>query len=138
MNKFFQLFVAFLLAVSNPLSAHASTFGTASTYSGITWAVYSNASGFTGCTNLLLDATGDMKNASSFVLSGTLNCPALGGGYGVVGSLYLGTNGTFNMNVLVGAGVAMQCVNMVGLSGTCVFTSSVGTRLGTGTLTFIN
>lgn len=72
------------------------------------------------------------------MLSGNLNCPALGGAYGVVGGMYIGDDGSFNMNVLIGSGAALQCVRMVGLSGTCVFSDNSGGRMGTGYLTFMD
>lgn len=138
MNKIKQLFVALALIVVNPMAGNASTFGSASTYSGIWWSLTTTIPGLTACNDLRLDGTGDLQNAASFVMSGALNCPALNGAYGVVGSLYIGANSTFNMNLLIGSGTAIQCLNMIGLSGNCVFSNSAGVVLGTGKLTFIS
>lgn len=135
-----RTFFASLISVAAsllPFHSGASTFGAASTYSNIAWTMSTNVPGLTTCTSMRLDGTGDMANANSFVMSGALTCPAIGGGYGVVGSLYLDTNRQFNLNVLIGAGTALQCVRMNGLSGLCVFTNSAGTQLGTGSITFL-
>lgn len=135
-TKIFQMLLALAAAVLPPVTSNASTFGSTSTYSNILWTMSTSVSGFNLCNELRLDGSGDMANSNSFVISGALNCPAIGGAYGAVGSLYMSTDGTFNMNLLLGAGYALQCVRMIGLSGMCVFSNAAGVQLGTGLLSF--
>lgn len=137
MKKAIQIFCAVALMVFLPLGGNASSFGTTTTYSNILWTVSTTIPDFAGCTELRLDGTGDMQHSFSFGLYGALNCPALGGGYGAVGSGYGDVEGRFNLNLIIGAGVSLVCPRMVSLSGACVVTNSSGVRVGTAYITFL-
>ena len=129
-----QLVIAFLTAsVSN-----AQTFGSASTYSGLTWSVSTSIPDLFYCNQLLLDATGDFYNSTNYVVYGALNCPALGSGYASSGNAYFGIDGSFNMTVSIGVGVKLVCVNLSGatLGGSCAIFNALGAQLGTAFVSF--
>lgn len=135
-SRVFRL-TALLLAI--PAAAQAQRVGTPDTYSDLLWGVSSSVSGLSGCTELQLDATGDLTNSTKLSLYGALNCPfQQGGSYGVVGSGYFGSDGSFNMTLIVGSGLALECVRLSGssLSGTCTYLELAGPTLGSARLTF--
>jgi hypothetical protein len=114
-------------------TAHAYNVGTPTTYSALVWATNLNAPLLIGCNQLIIDGTGDLTRSSILVVAGTLNCPSLGGGYGVTGSLYLGTDGTVNVTMVV-AGYTVACPRVIGWNGACNVIDSQGTVRGTGSI----
>lgn len=136
MKKAFHLVLTIVLMMFIPVGGYASSVGTPTTYSNIRFAFSTNISGLTSCTDIRLDGTGDLVNGASFVMSGALNCPAVAGSYALIGSLYFSTNGTSNLNLVLGAGGSLQCQGLVGLSGPCTVYGNNGVVLGTGTLKF--
>ena len=128
---------AFLVATScaaMPMVANAIGIGTPATYNNLVWEV-SSPQAFSSCTELRLDATGDLVNSNRVIAYGALNCPLLGGGYATTGTIYFGTDGSFNMTLMVGNGIMLQCVRWNGVSGLCQFSNSAGTAIGTASLT---
>ena len=134
--RLFRL-TALLLAI--PTVAQAYRVGTPDTYTDLLWSVSSSVPGLSGCTELQLDATGDLVNSSKLSFYGALNCPfQQGGSYGVVGSAYFGSDGSFNMTLIVGSGLSLECIRLPGstLSGSCSYVELAGPILGSARLTF--
>jgi hypothetical protein len=133
-----KLFCAAALLGAIPMAATAYQIGVTDTYSDLVWGVSSNVSGLSGCTELQVDASGDLVNSSKLSIFGALNCPfQQGGSYGVVGGAYFGADGSFNMTLLVGSSTTLECIRLPGsLSGSCTYYDTLGTRLGSAFLTF--
>ena len=138
MTKFLKTFCAAALIVAIPTGALAYRVGVPDTYSDLLWRVTTNVPGLIGCTELQLDATGDLRNSSKLSMYGALNCPLqAGGSYGVVGGGYFGADGSFNMTLIVGSATSLECVRLPGsLSGLCGYYDTQGNFLGSSTLTF--
>lgn len=138
MSKALKLFCTAVLLVSIPAAAHAYRVGSPDTYSDLLWRVSSNVSGLSGCTELQVDATGDLSISSKLSIYGALNCPLQqSGSYGAVGSAYFAGDGSFNMTLLVGSNTVLECVQLSGtLSGTCSYRDTFGSLLGSAFLTF--
>lgn len=137
-TRLFRL-TALLLAI--PTAANAYRVGTPDTYTDLVWSVSTSVAGLSGCTELQLDATGDLNNSSKLTLYGALNCPfQQSGSYGVVGSSYFGSDGSFNMTLIVGSGLSLECIRLSGasLGGSCSYVQlgSGGATLGSARLTF--
>lgn len=114
-------------------TAHAFTVSTPTAFNGLTWLFSSNVSGTTTCTQLVLDATGDLAQGNALAMHGFLNCST--GAYAVNGTAYFGINGTFNMTLQIGAGVIAACNNLQGFSGACTMYNGVGTAIGSAVIT---
>src|SRR6187431_3274642 len=71
-------------AVSTTAVAQVNTY----TYSGLAWGFSSGHAGFSSCSTLFLDATGDVYGSDNFSVYGQLYCPALNGSYASVGSAH--------------------------------------------------
>ncbi len=138
MNKALKLFSTALLLVAIPTAANAYRVGPPDTYSDLLWRVSSNVSGLSGCTELQVDATGDLTNSTKLSIYGALNCPLQqSGSYGVVGSAYFAGDGSFNMTLTVGASTTLECSRLSGnLNGTCTYRDTFGSTMGTAFLTF--
>ena len=138
MTNSLKLFFTAVLLVIIPAAAQAYRVGAPDTYSDVLWRVSSNVPGLSGCTELQVDATGDLSNSSKLSIYGALNCPLQqGGSYGVVGSAYFAGDGSFNMTLIVGSSTALECTRLPGtLSGTCSYRDTLGNFLGSAVLTF--
>lgn len=120
-----------------PTAATAYRVGATDTYSDLLWGVSTSVAGLSGCTELQIDATGDLTNSSKLSIYGALNCPfQQGGSYGIVGSAYFGADGSFNMTLIVGSNTALECIRWPGLSGSCDVLDTAGNLLGRAALTF--
>lgn len=138
MTEAWKLFSTAVLLVAIPTAANAYRVGPPDTYSDLLWQVSSNVSGLSGCTELQVDATGDLTNSSKLSIYGALNCPLQqGGSYGVVGSAYFAGDGSFNMTLRIGSSTTLECTRMsANLNGSCTYRDSFGSSLGTAFLTF--
>ncbi|MBI5275926.1 MAG: hypothetical protein HY854_05645 [Burkholderiales bacterium] len=93
------------------------------TYSGLAFDVDTSHSGYSACTTLYVDATGDPGSLNAtYTMYGTLACGGPNPGYYAVdGSAYFSGN-TFNFTVDVGVASKLSCVNMSASTfsgGTC-------------------
>lgn len=138
MSGYLKLSLSAALLVALPNVASAYQVGSPETYSDLLWQVSTSAPGLTGCTQLQVDATGDLANSTKLSLYGALNCPPQqGGSYGVVGSAYFGSDGSFNMTLLAGSSLSLQCVRLSSsLNGSCTYYDTLGNTLGSAFLTF--
>lgn len=116
----------------------AQTLSSTYTYSNLNWTFSTGQSGFTGCTNLFVDATGDIYNSDSFSAYGQLYCPGLGGSYASFGTAYFDASNNFNMTVTLGPAYQLVCTNLSGatLSGSCTIYNNNGTSTGTAFISF--
>jgi len=128
--------VAALLAAA---ATQAQTLGAPSTYSGLTWSVSTDAAGLGSCTQLLVDATGDLAHSDNFAMYGQLYCPSLGGGYASSGSAYFDSFNNFHMTVSLGVTYQLVCDNLNGatLTGSCPVYNNAGTQVGSAFVTFL-
>ena len=119
------------------MSAQALTVSVPSAFNGLTWAFTSNVSGQSDCTQLVLDATGDLNQGFGLGLHGFLNCAS--GSFAVSGTAYFTTGGSLNMTMNVGVGVVTVCNGLPSstLSGACTSFNGVGAQLGTGSISFV-
>lgn len=117
--------------------AHAVTATVPTSYNGLTWTFTSTAPGQTDCTQLVLDATGDLTNGFGIGLHGFLNCTS--GSFAVSGTAYFTVSGQLNMTMHVGAGTIVVCNGLSGatLSGPCTIFNANGLGLGTGSIAII-
>ncbi len=138
MIKSLKMLCATATLVAIPTLASAYVVGTPDTYSDLLWRVSSNVSGLSGCTELQVDATGDLANSTKLSIYGALNCPLQqSGSYGVVGSGYFGGDGSFNMTLVVGTNTTLQCVRLPSsLSGSCSYYDTFGNILGSAFVNF--
>src|SRR6476619_5322443 len=75
MKKILKRVLAVLaIAATATTGAHAQVLSNTSTYSGLTWAFSTGQPGFSTCSTLFLDASGDVANSDNFVLAGRLAC----------------------------------------------------------------
>ena len=107
--------------------------GAASTFSNLVWSFTSTAPMLSQCNQARFDGTGDLARSNVLVAAGALNCPGLGGAFGLSGSLYLATDGSMNLTVLAG-GHIIACPRIVNWFGTCTILDGVGNQRGTGTI----
>ncbi len=117
------------------LTAQAQrVYGYTNTYSGLTWAFSTaNTPGLTSCSDLVLDATGDFADGSSYAMHGQLYCPSLGGSYASSGVAYFDSSGGFHMTVSLSVSYQMVCDNLSGqtMSGSCPVYNNLGASVGT-------
>ncbi len=138
MREAWKFFRTAVLLVAIPTAANAYRVGPPDTFSDLLWRVSSNVSGLSGCTELQVDATGDLTNSSKLSIYGALNCPSqLSGSYGVVGGGYFAGDGSFNMTLIVGSNTVLDCIRLPSsLSGSCIYRDTLGNSLGTAFVTF--
>jgi len=119
--------------------AQGQTLSSTFTYSNLTWSFSTSQSGFTGCTQLFVDATGDIYNSDSFSAYGQLFCPGLGGSYASYGTAYFDASNNFNMTLTLGPSFQLVCTNLNGgsLSGTCTIFNNTGSSTGTANISFL-
>jgi hypothetical protein len=131
--------VALSAALLGAAGLQAQTLGNTSTYAGLTWAVSTNAPGLENCTQLLLDATGDISQSNQYAAYGQLSCPALAGSYASHGAAYFDGSGLFHMTVTFGTTYQLVCdyLNGSSLSGSCPVYNNIGTQVGTAVVTFL-
>ena len=120
---------AALALVAAPLPATAIGVSTPLTYSGLVWLTSFNAAGITNCSELVIDATGDLVTSDALLLYGALNCS--NGAYGVTGSLFTASDGSLSVTMLV-AGYTVSCPHVVGYAGTCTVYDASWVSRGTG------
>lgn len=128
-----------LAAAAGAALASAQTVNPTSTYADLLWSFSTSQNGFTGCSQLKLDATGAISRSDNYAMYGQLSCPGLGGTYNVDGSAYFSNTGTFNMTLDFGVVYKLVCNNLNGstLSGSCIIYNSTGTQTGTAFLSFL-
>jgi hypothetical protein len=128
-----------LLAIAAAATVPAQTLGSTSTYAGLTWNLSTNAPGVEACTELFLDATGDISQSNQYSTYGQVYCPALNGGYASSGAAYFDTAGTFHMSVNLGITYQLVCDYLSGssLSGSCPVYNHDGVQVGTATVSFL-
>lgn len=136
MKRALKWWPALVGLIALPMAANAYLTSTPTTYSDLLWRVSSSVNGLAGCTELQVDATGDLVNSSKLTIYGALNCPFEGGSYGVVGSGYFGADDSFNMTLLIGSSISLQCTRWPGLSGSCTYADTSGRTLGNAFLSF--
>jgi hypothetical protein len=138
MRTFKRLAIALMAALLASAAVHAQTLSNAYTYSGLTWAFSSGTTGLTACSELVLDATGDVYNSDNFATYGQLYCPSLGGSYASSGNAYFDSFNNFHMTVSLGVTYQMVCDNLSGatLSGSCPIYNNIGAQVGTAFITF--
>jgi hypothetical protein len=117
--------------------AHAVTATVPTSFNGLTWTFASNVSGQTDCTQLVLDATGDLNQGFGLGLHGFLNCTS--GSYAVSGTAYFTVTGQLNMTMHVGAGTIAVCnaLPSATLSGPCSIFNGSGATLGAGSIAIV-
>jgi hypothetical protein len=127
----------FVLAVfmTQFATAHAFTVGTPTAFNGLTWFFTSGVTDINSCTQLVLDATGDLGQGNALGMHGFLNCS--NGAYAVDGTAYFGVNGTLNMTLQIGAGVIAACNNLGAFSGACTMYNGIGTIVGSASISFL-
>ncbi|MBA2675932.1 hypothetical protein [Ramlibacter sp.] len=138
MRRFSKLLIA-LAAVLGAAAAPAQTLVSTSTYADLLWSFSTTQNGFTGCSQLQLDATGAISRSDNYAMYGQLSCPSLGGTYGVDGSAYFNAAGNFNMTLDFGVAYKLVCNNLNGgtLSGSCIIYNGSGTQTGTAFISFL-
>lgn len=120
---------AALFGASGPASAMG--VGTPQTYSKLVWYTTYNAIGITNCTQMVVDATGDLIQSDALLVYGSLNCT--NGAYGVTGSLYFATDGSFSITMQV-AGYTITCPRVAAYSGSCTVYDASWISRGTGSI----
>lgn len=134
--KRFLTKLAFLFsALGVATGVQSATFGAASTYTGMVWVVSSDASGWSSCDRLILDATADFSNGTGLNMNGALNCGP--GAYGVFGSAYLGADRSLTMTVNVGVNRVLVCQFSPSLSSACLVYTANATLLGTASISLL-
>lgn len=121
------LAAAALLGASAPASAYGT--GTPTTYSNLVWLTSFNAAGISNCTQLQIDATGDLQRSDALLVYGALNCS--NGAYGVTGSLFTTTEGAFSITLMV-AGYTVVCPRVLNFAGNCTVYDAGWVSRGSG------
>ena len=130
--------VASLLAFAAllPNAAQSAPFGNTGTYTNVVWSVSTTVPQFAGCSEVRIDATGDLNNSNRLSIYGAQNCLVNNDAFPLSGMGIFAADGKFNMNLFVGSGFVLQCYNWTGLSGSCKYVSlGSGALLGTAFLT---
>lgn len=132
MNKIVSALSATVAAVALlGAAAPASAFGTGTptTYSNLVWLTSFNAAGISNCTQLQIDATGDLQRSDALMLYGALNCS--NGAYGITGGLFITDEGAFSITMQV-AGYTVVCPRVFNYAGNCTVYDSNWVSRGTG------
>jgi hypothetical protein len=111
--------------------ASAAGIGTPMTYSNLVWSTSFTASGLTTCSQLVIDATGDLARSDALVLYGALNCS--NGVYGVTGSVFTASDNTLHITMMVG-GYTVSCPRIAGYAGNCTVYDADWVSRGTGVI----
>lgn len=137
MRSLKKLFLVAGLALATALNAQ--TLGNTSTFSGLLWFVSTSTPGLQGCTELILDATGDVGRSANYAMYGQVYCPSLGGSYASSGNAYFDALNGFHMTVSIGVTYQLVCDNLSGatLSGTCPIYDNVGFQAGSAFVSFL-
>ena len=122
---------AALVAGGTATAASAAAVGTPTTYSNLVWSTSFTASGLNGCTQLVIDATGDLVRSDALVLYGALNCN--NGVYGVTGSVFTASDNTLHITMMV-AGYTVSCPRIAGYAGNCTVYDADWVSRGTGVI----
>lgn len=122
--------LALLLAACSAGAASAAT-GTPTTFSKLVWAASFNAAGLTTCSQLIIDATGDLARSDALVLYGALNCS--NGVYGVTGSAFSASDGTLHITMMIG-GYTVSCPRIAGYAGSCTVYDADWQSRGVGSI----
>lgn len=112
-------------------AASAASLGSPTTYSNLVWSTSFTASGLTGCTQLVIDATGDLVRSDALVLYGALNCN--NGVYGVTGSVFTASDGTLHITMMV-AGYTVSCPRIASYAGNCTVYDADWVSRGSGVI----
>lgn len=120
-------------------TATAQTLGGTSTYSNLAWSFSSGHPGFSTCSTLFLDATGDVTHSDNFSIYGQLYCPALNGSYASVGSAYFDSFNSFHMTISLSVTHKLVCDNLNGstLSGSCPIYDNLGNQTGSAVISLL-
>lgn len=124
------LAAAAVLGAAAP-AASAADLGSPTTYSNLVWSTSFTASGLTTCTQLVIDATGDLVRSDALVLYGALNCT--NGVYGVTGSVFTASDSTLHITMMV-AGYTVSCPRIAGYAGNCTVHDADWVSRGSGTI----
>lgn len=102
------------------------------TYAGLAWGFSTGHAGFSTCSTLFLDATGDVYNSDNYSIYGQLYCPSLNGSYASVGNAYFDSFNGFHMTIRLSITHNLVCDNLSGntLSGTCPIYDNQGNNTG--------
>jgi hypothetical protein len=111
--------------------ASAAAVGTPTTYSNLIWSTSFTASGLNTCSQLVIDATGDLTRSDALVLYGALNCNNVV--YGVTGSVFTASDNTLHITMMVG-GYTVSCPRIAGYAGNCTVYDSDWVSRGTGVI----
>ncbi len=137
MNRFFfpralglAVAATAVLGLAAP-AASAANLGSTTTYSNLVWSASFTAPGLTGCTQLVIDATGDLVRSDALVLYGALNCN--NGVYGVTGSVFTASDNTLHMTMMV-AGYTVSCPRIAGYAGNCTVYDADWVSRGSGVI----
>jgi hypothetical protein len=118
-------------------AVQAQVLGSTQTYRDVVFSL-SNVTQSLGipssCNEIRIDASGDFANSTKFTLFGALNCQTTGTAYSLAGSGYFGFDGTLNMAMIMGNGLALRCPTLAGYAGNCTFHNSAGVQVGTATV----
>ncbi|HSI49804.1 MAG TPA: hypothetical protein VLA61_16150 [Ideonella sp.] len=125
--------LAFTAVSSTAVAQVTNTY----TYAGLAWGFSSGHPGFSTCSTLFLDATGDVYNSDNYSIYGQLYCPSLNGSYASVGNAYFDSFNGFHMTIRLSVTHNLVCDNLSGntLSGSCPIYDNLGVQTGTA---FIN
>lgn len=120
-------------------TATAQTLSSTSTYSNLAWSFSSGHPGFSSCSTLFLDATGDVYNSDHFSIYGQLYCPSMNGSYASVGSAYFDSFNGFHMTISLSVTHNLVCDNLSGatLSGTCPIYDNLGNQTGSAIISLL-
>lgn len=127
-------FASLLLVLAFSAGASAQGVGTTTTISGTKWRAVFTQPVLGLCNEFILDASGDLANSQTMVLAGSLNCPSLGGGYGVTGVGYFDTNSRLNLTLNVANFWNVTCTRMANFAGSCKVFDSLAKDLGFGSI----
>jgi hypothetical protein len=120
-----------VLAAAAVGGASAAEVSTPQTYSNLVWSTSFTASGLTSCSQLVIDATGDLIRSDALVLYGALNCS--NGVYGVTGSVFTASDNTLHITMMV-AGYTVSCPRIAGYAGNCTVYDADWVSRGSGVL----
>ena len=120
-------------------ASNAQTLGNTSTFAGLTWDMSNTAPGLEACTQLVLDASGDIGQSNNYSTYGQLFCPALGGSYAASGNAYFDSFGNFHMTLSTATTYQVVCDDLSGasLSGSCPVYDYFGNQVGSAFLSFL-
>lgn len=127
MKNIIRIAVLLVVGLYAQTFGYATTLAGSNTFVGLVWNLSGPAAA--GCTQILADATGDASRSTTVVIYGAMNCSSIGG-IPLLGSAYVGVDGTFNFSFNFGRVYAF-CPNLVGASGACTAFDSSGANLGT-------